>query len=257
MKQKEFNKIFVELVRSPDQTSQNELLACIKDGPKLSGIRALEVYQEDYQARLTEALKNTYSAIYSIIGEEDFQRLSLDYIKSYPSKSCDLDDYGNNFSFFITTHSLCDDYLFLSELAHFEWNFREIFHLEQVVGADSAALAVALSEVERLVQLVKSVRVFDYHYSITSLYQLKENENQDENDQHFDFMIPQFLLMFKENGIVKTHVLTKGQWEVVSMLQTKNSLLSILNALPESTTPEDIQSLFQILGSTRLLSMLS
>jgi hypothetical protein len=228
-------------------------LSYIKDGPKLSGMRALEVYQEDYQARLTEALKNTYAAIYSIIGEEDFQRLSLDYIKSYPSESCDLDDYGNNFNFFLTTHSLSDDYLFLSELAHFEWNFREVFHLEQVIGADGEALAAALSDVEQLVQLVKSARVLDYHYSIASLYRLKEDDNENENDQHFDFTIPQFLLMFKENGTVKTHVLTKGQWEVVSILQTKNSLLSILNSLPETTSPEDIQVLFQIFGSARLL----
>jgi hypothetical protein len=146
MKQKDFNLKFTNLVRTPNIVEQVELLAQIKEGTKLSALRALEVYQEDYHARLTEALKNTYRAISSLIGDEDFYYITSDYIKRHPSNSCDLDDYGNHFSQFLATHPLSEDYIFLSELAHFEWNFREVFHLEQALGVDSLTLMGMLKE---------------------------------------------------------------------------------------------------------------
>ncbi|MDD4974937.1 MAG: DNA-binding domain-containing protein [Bacteriovorax sp.] len=255
MKQKDFNLKFANLVRTPNSLEQVELLAQIKDGAKLSALQALEVYQEDYQARLTEALKNTYRAINYLIGDEDFFGIASDYIKIHPSCSSDLDDYGNDFSHFLTTHPLKEDYLFLSELADFEWNFREVFHLEQVLGVDSLLLMEMLKGEEFKVQLVNSARVLSYNCLVSSLYALKDNESNEDDD--FDFQIPQYLLMIKNDFMVKTHVLSKSQWEMVKILVTPNSLLKIFKNAPTNITPEEIQSLFQILGTDRLLLKLN
>ncbi|MBC7539518.1 MAG: putative DNA-binding domain-containing protein [Bacteriovorax sp.] len=251
MKQKDFNQKFVGLVRTPNSVAQVELIDLIIDGPKLSGARALEVYQEDYSSRLTEALKNTYRAINNLIGDEDFLSLSLDYIKIVPSYSSDLDDYGNLFSKFLTTHTLSDDYLFLSELADFEWNHRLVFHLEQEFGLDSLALISLIKDEDLKVQLVDSARVLNYHYLISDLYALKDSNSQEEHE--FDFQIPQSLLMIKNDLVVKTHVLSKNQWEIMNYLLGSNSLTDLFLNVPASVTPEEIQSLFQILGSDRLL----
>lgn len=251
MNQKDFNLKFAEFVRAVRPCDHFEWKNHLKDSPRLSAVKALEVYQEDYQARLTEALRNTYPAIHSLIGEEDFLRLASDYINIFPSCSPDLDDYGNHLCPHLTSHPLGEDYIFLSELAHFEWNFREVFHLEQIVGMDSKSITELLTGLDTSVQLVSSVRVLDYNYSLTFLYALKDSETSEGHD--FDFKMRQYLLMIKSDSMVKTHILSKNQWEIMKKLGTPNSLLDILQNAPTSATPEEIKSLFQILGTDGLL----
>ena len=260
MKQNDFNHKFVDLIRNPNSTEEAALTIQIKDGPKLSAAKALAVYQEDYQARLSEALKNTYRAINSLIGDEDFQHLAFGYIKKYSSLSTDLDDYGNHFSLFLINHPLSDDYIFLSELAHFEWNFREIFHLEQNIGVAGQQLSEMINSQTTLVQLVNSARVFNYNYLITSLFALKdvdESKNIEEQDVEFDFQHSQYILMLKNNLMVKTHLLSKNQWEIVKKLLTPNILIDIFQNGPDTVTPEEIKILFQILGTESLLLKLN
>ena len=102
MNQKEFNLTFTGFVRTPNSDGLCTLLTQIKEGSKISAARALEVYQEDYRARLTEALKNTFIAVYHIIGDETFSQLAGEYIDFYPSPFSDLDDYGNHFAQFLS-----------------------------------------------------------------------------------------------------------------------------------------------------------
>ena len=173
MKQKEFNKIFVETITSKSKLP-TELLSQIKDGPKLSAIEAIAIYREDYNARLTEALRNTYRAIHFILGDEDFNRLSKAYIAQYPSLSSDLDDYGDNLSLFTFHHDLIQDYIFLAELAHFEWNYRELFHLEPTMGLTAQELIKLLHNENERVQLSNKGRILQYQYKISELYALKK-----------------------------------------------------------------------------------
>ncbi|MGZ3808114.1 MAG: HvfC/BufC family peptide modification chaperone [Bacteriovorax sp.] len=250
MKQKEFNQKFAEVVRS--QKSDRDLTAMIKDSPRLKAARALEVYQEDYQARMTEALQNTYRAISALIGDEDFFRLSSDYIKAHPSPYSDLDDYGNHLSEFLAAHPLNEDYIFLSELAHHEWTFRTVFHLPCEPGADALSLHGLLQGDSSKVQLVNSARLLHYSFLIDELYALKD-ATDDEGEQDFDFEHEQFLLMFKSDVMVKVYVLSKNQWEFMKNFQTPHSFSEIFQKAPATMTPEEMKSLFEILGSERLI----
>lgn len=248
MKQKDFNKIFVESITDKKKLSA-ELLSQIKDGPKLSAVNAVEVYREDYEARLTEALRNTYRAIHFIIGDEDFNRLSRAYIDQYASTSSDLDDYGHDFSVFTQKHELSHDYIFLFELAHFEWSFREIFHLEQNAGLEAHHLLELLQQDNELVQLTNSARLLHCQFQIMKLYALKE-ENQNEP---FEFQEPESILIYKNDSRVKTKTLTKNQAELLSLFLSPISIPDCFQRAPKTISPEEIQELFQILGAERLL----
>jgi len=252
MKQKEFNEKFVSLIRKSASTEFIELLADIKDGAKISALRAIEVYQEDYQARLIDALKNTFLAIHNLLGDDLFHQLGNDYINAYPSHFFDLDQYGDNFSSFLISHNLLEDYVFLCELANFEWNFREVFHLHMNEGADGLKLMEMLANGDLQVQLVSSARVLHYNYQITKLYALKDFDDKND-DHHFDFHIPEFILMNKNGQKIKTHILSKNQSDIIERFLKPNSLLEVFSNPPPTITPEEIQSLFQILGTDRLL----
>ena len=254
MKQQKFNQLFSNLIRSKAQLTDSDLLDQIKDGAKISVKRAFEVYQEDYQARLSGALKNNYPAINSIIGDVIFEEIASDYNNSYPSISSDLDDYGHKFSFFLSTQSISKDYLFLAELADFEWNFREVFHLKQELGAGAAQLSEMLNEEVSTIRLVKSARLLSYNYTITSLFALKDNEEILDN---FKFMEPQFVIIFKNELLVKFQVLSKHQWMILKNTINPSLLIEIINNAPTDITHEDMKNLFKYFGTDRLLLKLN
>lgn len=248
MNQKKFNDLFTNAIRNNKNYPEN-LISKIKDGPKLSAKRAFEVYQEDYQARLSEALKNTYQAIHNIIGDEDFYNLSQDYINIYPSSYSDLDDYGNYLFEFLKTHPINNEYIFLSELAHFEWMFKEIFHQPQKLGLSPSELLIEMSVSSNKFQLISTLKTLKYSHLITKLYSLKNDEYD------IDYQEEEFILMFKKDVMVKTLNLSKSQWQIVHFLHKHQSvsLDQIIQNAPLTVTPEEFQSLFQILGSNRLL----
>lgn len=252
MKQKDFNLQFIEAISSGTSNFSNELLSQIKDGDKLSAVSALGVYSEDYQARLTESLRNNYRAILALIGDEDFNILSKDYIRSFNSTSPNLDDYGNQLSDFVKNHPLINDYIFLSELAHFEWNFREIFHIEQSQGLTAHELMSFLLQSDNaFMELVPSAKILQYNFLITSLYALKDSNSEVEP---FDFEIPQFILMYKNGIVVKTQIISQIQANIIKNITDLISLKACFQNTSDDTDPQEIQNLFQILGAERLIS---
>lgn len=251
MKQKDFNKIFTNAIRGFCEFPEN-LISQIKDGPKLNARRALEVYQEDYQARLTEALKNTYQAIYFLIGDEDFHIIARDYITFYSSSFSNLDDYGNHLNDFLKKHTVTEKYIFISELAHFEWNFKELFHKKNQTGLDANELIAEFQTPSNKFLLISTLEIFHYNYAVTKLYSLK-NANDQSIENEVNYSSSEYIIMFKESTMVKTISLSKEQWEIMNLLLTPHSINEIIQNAPATMTPEKFQSLFYILGKNRLL----
>jgi hypothetical protein len=248
MKQKDFNERFVKAI-SENKISEN-ILDCLKDTKELTAFRALEVYREDYEARMTEALRNTYRATHSILGDDDFFSLALTYLKNHPSAFSDLDEYGHKFSTFLDTHALSDDYPFLPQLARFEWTFRDVFHVKEIRGLNAIQLQESLSDEKNKLTLVPSACLMDFSYAIDQIYSLKDSEEAPEN---FQYDGHSYILLFKKNSLVKMHTLSKNQWSFVNFFHTPCSLLECIQNAPATMTPEEMQELFLILGTEQIL----
>lgn len=245
MKQSDFNKKFVHCIRTEEGT--NDLIPQMKNFPRLPAIRALEVYREDYLVRMTEALKNTYRSVHSVLGDEDFFTAAMSYLDKHPSTFSDLDEYGADFAAYLQTHQLSKDYPFLSELAGFEWSFRIIFHAEESNGLDGAGLANELTEEKNKLILSPSALLFSSDYSVERIYSSGEEETE------FDYFQAQHILMFKKKSFVKMHILSKNQYEIVKKFHTPISLMECINLAPVTMTPAEMQELFQILGTEQIL----
>lgn len=249
MKQKDFNQKITQVI-SQNLIEINDVISQIKDGSRLSALNALKIYQEDYRVRLADALKNSYRGIRAIIGEHDFEIISQDYIRFQPSHSPDLDDYGDQLSHFLESHVLRKNYLFLIELAKFEWSFREIFHREEIHGASALELTKALQDEDTFIQLTTSANVFSYNYLISSLYALKDSEAENIS---LNFKTSEYIIMYKNESVVKTYSLTKDQHFLMNFIISPISVKSFFLNVPTSMNPKEIQELFEILGRDRLV----
>jgi hypothetical protein len=251
MKQADFNLKLTKAISSKSE-DMHELAFQILESDKLSALEALQIYQNDYEIRLTDALKNSYNAIYTILGDHDFRHLSKDYILNYNSLSPNLDDYGEHVSTFLKSHFLHQKFPFLNELAHFEWSFRNIFLLSESKGISELDLMTVLQNEFSVISLTSTAMIFSFQSPILDIINLLNIKDPLKNIS-VDYNLYQFILMYKNEDIVKTHVLTNHQYYILDILKTPLSVGAFFSKIPSETPPLEIQSLFQLLGSERLI----
>lgn len=227
-----------------------DFISQIKSSNVLSAQRALEIYQEDYRARLKEALKNTYRCIYSLIGDHDFQLLSSEYIKVHHSTSKDLDDYGEQFEFFCSQNALVCEYPFLSEMAQFEWQFRLLFHQQFTEGANQESLQQCMIRDEKI-KLVNSAHLLSFNFLISELYAIKDIDCPTP----FDFKKKEWLLLYKDHDTVMKKSLSKSQWEFLKILNENQSLTSSLELHKDHLNTTETTELFAFIASSKILAI--
>ncbi len=222
----------------------------IKNSPHLTALRAIEVYQEDYQARLTEALKNTYRASYFLLGDREFKHLAKDYISSYPSQSSDLDDYGFDMELFLKSHQLGKEYPFLSSMIHFEWTFRNIFHKKWDIGLAGSEIEKAIMD-DKPIYLVNSLCFLQYDFLISKLYFLKDNNSDYQNP--IEYENKEFIIMYKKNEIVLIKTFSQNQWQFLKIITAPTSFSKLIQEGETLVTKNELQDIFHFLNINSLL----
>lgn len=120
---------FADLIVDQSQIPTQEFLQAITPAGSLSPLDAFMVYRGDYEARLTEALKNKYEGVYLIAGDDLFNTLAAIFLTDEKSSVKDLGEFGNAFPDWLT-HSapLHPDMKFLNQVAIVDLIFHQLFH---------------------------------------------------------------------------------------------------------------------------------
>ncbi len=94
---------------------------------KVSAEVRLDIYANAYKYRLVEALQDTFPALHTLMGDEDFFALGIAYIDNYPSQHFSLRYFGHQLSHFLATEHNYSEQPILAEMALFEWLLRAAF----------------------------------------------------------------------------------------------------------------------------------
>jgi hypothetical protein len=131
----EFQSAFAHWVlrgASPEQMS-----ADIKANG-LTAEQCLNVYRNNTQLGLTEALRDGYPVVNKLVGPNFFNRMARDYIRQFPPKAGCLLFFGGRFAYFIQTYPPAKQLPYLPDVAQLEWLWHEAFH-----EADASTLALS------------------------------------------------------------------------------------------------------------------
>ncbi|MEY4066532.1 MAG: hypothetical protein RIR26_2740 [Pseudomonadota bacterium] len=79
----------------------------------------IRIYQHAYQLRLCEALLESFPVTHWILGDDQFEALSFEYYRAYPSTFFNISETGVNFPKFLAKLEL--EFPFLVDLATLEW----------------------------------------------------------------------------------------------------------------------------------------
>jgi hypothetical protein len=85
------------------------------------------IYRNNIFSTLVRTLLDIYPMIASLIGEDCFRNTAKEYIRNYPSRSANLNEYGEYFSDFLTEYAPINHLYYLPEVAIFEW-YNHVLH---------------------------------------------------------------------------------------------------------------------------------
>lgn len=91
------------------------------DGDSLRSQQGLAAYQRSVPANRVGALAATYPVVERIVGEEFFRMLARRYARACPSRSGDLNEYGESFAEFMRDQPELETLGYLPDVARLEW----------------------------------------------------------------------------------------------------------------------------------------
>ncbi len=141
----------VQTQLSPLKSLQQQMLAWLQEADplikqsvtgteKVSADLRLDIYANAYRFRLVEALQDTFPALHTLLGDEDFFNLGVAYLTARPSKHFSLRYFGHELASFLKGSDAYSEQPLLSEMAQFEWLLREAFDAADNAVIDMEAL---------------------------------------------------------------------------------------------------------------------
>lgn len=97
------------------------LSALVNDGDKANRNLLLSVYRHGYLSRLQECLGNDFAGLRTMLGDEEFAKLTAAYVAAHPSRYTNVRWLGRDMADFIRRHPATRDRIDLIEMAQFEW----------------------------------------------------------------------------------------------------------------------------------------
>ncbi len=122
----------------------------------------LDIYAHAYKYRLVEALEDTFPALNTLMGDEDFFNLGVAYINAHPSQHFSLRYFGHLLSSFLASDIHYKEQVLLSEMAQFEWLLRAAFDAK-----DGSALT--LESLQTINPDSWPILQFEFHQSINQI----------------------------------------------------------------------------------------
>jgi Putative DNA-binding domain len=111
------------------------------------GAVGLRVHRNTVLGALCNALRQSFTAVDRLVGEDFFDRMAIDYAREHPPRAPQLDEYGISFARSIRDFPGTESLPYLGELAHFEW---QLACLARVRAAPAAGPVLQLDDGARL-----------------------------------------------------------------------------------------------------------
>ncbi len=221
----------------------------VSGGGALSAAEAVEVYRDGYVARLSEALGETFEACWRVLGDEDFLTACRDYVRSTPSTTHNLSDYGADFHDFLL-HRFKTQAPFIGDLARLEWAFKELFHAPSQVGLSPEALAAGAKS-DSVLCFGSALVLFS---SVHRVHALWKRDRADETPlSTADWSGEERLILYKSGGsAVFTRLLSAPEFSALSLLRDGRQLGDAL-AETENLDENSAHHLFAFVSEARLV----
>ena len=255
---KQYQQLFSQATAKGDQSKVNpRLLETLIPGGTLTPPDALNVYATGHIVRLTEALGETYEAVWWVCGDEDFFKLAKHYILANPSTTYNLSFFGKKFPLFLEQVLPFPDLPFLEDLARYEWTFKELFHTRQHESVAPDKIQSLTEDATIQFQFGKAVRLFSSPYAVYDLWKLRGTPHEGKPPVEWDR--PQRLVLYKLTQQIFVHELGEHEFQILASLQAGQTLEASLALISEQggeIHQDQISQLFQFVFHSGIIGQI-
>lgn len=190
----------------------------------------IRIYQNNVQANLLQALRSAYPLVVKLVGDDFFRVTAKEYIKRYPSRSGDLNEYGQYFSDFLAEYQPVKDLIYLADVAQFEWACHLLLFAGTHAPLNIDALKNLSPENYDLIHFVlhPASRIMKFYYPILRIIDLCKGDISDDTIDIGEGGVN--LLLFRQTLDIRLIPLSDSEFTFLNALQDNQSVANALEA---------------------------
>jgi len=177
---------------------------------EISAEARLQVYQNNYQGTLTDAIIGIFPIVVAFVGEV-FTRAALKhYIDQSPPREASLSTYGKAFPAFLQAYEHAADVPYIADMATLEWSIHALQHEDEVVrDANSAEDQLSINE--------RAIFI-DSEFPLLNLWMVGNGQLTPEA-VHID-QGGQYVCVLLQEGQVQLFALSSAEQEILLSIQS-------------------------------------
>ena len=228
MKLSNIQNLFLESIYSGNQS-----LSYIK--PTHSNEEeTITIYKDTVNAQLINTLKIVFPICESMLGTEFFSAMAHQYLKQYPSKSSNLNEYGKYMPIFMKNFKPLEDYPYFTYLASMEYYYDEInrFAFSKIEEKDLSYFDE--NEYNSLIfKPLDSLKIFSSPYKVAEIWKMHKDNDIREIDIYGEVT---YYIIYKayNETIVKT--INSFEYDFLNSSKKGLSLEEIIKKYPKIAT---------------------
>jgi hypothetical protein len=243
-----FQEKFVDAVLNGE--GEAVIANIVKPAGRLNPKEVINVYRQDYFARLSEALGETFGAVWAVLGDDDFHQLCRDYIKQHPSIFKDLGHYGNLLALYLKQTPHHEDFPWISDLAQFEWDFWEIFHAAENLKRDAFEGIDETHFANIKIEFAAMTKLYAWDTSLYSIWRQRDDAEALGEVETESF---EAVCLYKDGVSVGARTMTRAEHGVFDSLIKGATIAEALSSWGDED-PQLLPGLFSFLRQSGIVS---
>ena len=141
-------------------------------GPGVPAARRLQIYRNNLNESLSDALEAVFPVIARLVGDRYFRQLSRGFIAAHPLRAGSLHDFGRELPDHIVQQPELTDLPYLTDVARLEWACHEVYHEADHVALAATQLAKLspADQVELRLPLAPATRLLASRYPVLRIW---------------------------------------------------------------------------------------
>jgi hypothetical protein len=138
--------------------------------------RRLAIYRNNVFGNYRKTLREVYPVVLRLVGEGFFRQASDAYVGECPSRSGDLNDFGEQFPQFFADYAPAAELVYLADVARLEWAVERVFSAADVPALAPVELAAFAPErwTDLRLKLHPAARVVASDYPIARIWEVNQ-----------------------------------------------------------------------------------
>lgn len=248
---RELQESFAAALFDPE-AAEAGLLTLLQES-EAEGRRRLAAYRHSVAGNLRHALEATYPVVANIVGGPFFREAGRRYALAHPSRSGDLNEYGEDFADFLAAYPHAADLPYLPDVARLEWLIQKVYYGPDAPPPALQMLAEMAPEAwgELAFDIVPAHARLDSTWPIVAIWTV--NQPGYSGSMAVDFSRSAHALIVRRGGLAGAESLTPGEAVLFDLLAAGRPLGSALTRASATDPGLDPSAAFRRFAATGLL----